>query len=306
VRSIDSVFVSTLRAFEHYSPAVRIGMCFRIGSLVVAIALVARGLGVVEIMLATFFLSILSIVAQGFTVRAYVGKIILLPSLHRETLSTIAGFGCFSWLQAVSAVVFGQADRLVIGLFLGAPAVAVYALCAQMTQTIHGVVAAGFHALFPHLSSRIETESLAELRHTVWTAFKVNLVLVIALAAPIVLLSRPILTLWMGPEFARQGWLIFSILGAGFALFALNVTAHYTLLALGQVRLVTVLNLAAGAAMILLMLLLTPKFGMVGTACARLVSGPITCLLYLPLYRMMSGNAAKSPEPPVLAAWENS
>jgi O-antigen/teichoic acid export membrane protein len=110
----------------------------------------------------------------------------------------------------------------------------------------------------------------------------------------------------MGPEFARQGWLIFSILGAGFALFALNVTAHYTLLALGQVRLVTVLNLAAGAAMILLMLLLTPKFGMVGTACARLVSGPITCLLYLPLYRMMSGNAAKSPEPPVLAAWENS
>lgn len=305
VRSIDGVFVSTVRAFERYGPAVRITMCSRIAALVAAIILVAHGRGVAEIMLATLWISAFAAVAQGFAVRAIAGKILLLPSMDRKTLSMIAGFGCFSWLQALSSVAFGQVDRIVIGVFLGAPAVACYGLCAQAAQTIHGISGAGFHVLFPHLSSRLEAEPLADLRHTVWIAFKTNLVLAGLLGLPFILLSRPILSVWMGPEFARQAWPILSILGVSFSLFALNVTAHYTLLAIGQVRLVTALNLAAGAAMLLLMLLLTPRFGMVGTACARFISGPGTCILYYPLYRLMRGRSTERPEPSVLAAWEN-
>jgi len=305
VRSIDSVFASTLRARERYSPAVRIAIFSRVGSLVAAIALVAHGYGVVKIMLATLCISTVAAVAQGIAVRVIAGKIVLWPSLHRETLSLIANFGCFSWLQAVSAVVFGQADRLVIGIFLGAPAVAIYALCAQAAQTIHGITGAGFHALFPHLSSRLETERLADLRSTIRTAFNTNLVLAALLGVPFILFSRPILSAWMGQEFARQAWPILAVLGVSFSLFALNVTAYYTLLALGKVKLVTAINLAAGAAMVLLMLLLTPRFGMVGTACARLISGPITCILYYPLYRMMRSGSVKCVEPTTLAVLEN-
>ena len=224
--------------------------------------------------------------------------------MHRETLTAIASFGCFSWLQAVSAAAFGQVDRLVVGMFLGAPAVACYAICAQAAQTIHGIVGAGFHALFPHLSARLETDPLADLRRTVGVAFKVNLILAVTLGAPVILLSRPVLSLWMGPDFARQAWPILSILGGSFALFALNVTAHYTLLALGQVRLVTVVNLVAGAATLLLMLLLTPRFGMVGTACARLICGPITCALYYPLYKKMRGISAQRTDTIAIPAWE--
>jgi len=305
VRSIDSVFASTLRAVEHYGPAVRIAICSRIGALVAAITLVALGFGAVKIMLATLCISTLAAFAQGIAVRVIAGKIVLWPSLHRETLSTIAGFGCFSWLQAVSAVAFSQVDRLVIGMFLGAPAVAIYALCAQAAQTIHGIIGAGFHALFPHLSSRLETAPLADLRHTIRKAFNTNLALAVLLGLPFILFSHPILSAWMGQEFARQAWPVLTVLGGGFALFALNVTAYYTLLALGQVKLVTALNLAAGAAMILLMLLLIPKYGMLGAACARLITGPITCILYYPLYRKLSDRSAKHPDPAALAAWEN-
>lgn len=306
IRSIDSVFVSTLRAYERYSPAVRISIYSRVATLIAAIALVARGFSVVEIMLATLCISILAAIAQGFAVRAVAGHILLLPSLHRETLRLIADFGCFSWLQAVSSAAFGQADRLVIGIFLGAPAVAVYALCAQAAQTIHGIVAAGFHALFPHLSSRLESEPLTSLRHIVWVAFKTNLALAALLGLPTIFFSRPILSLWMGPDFARQAWPILSILGGAFALFALNVTPHYAMLAIGQVRLVTFINLVAGASMLLLMLFLTPRLGAVGTASARLICGPITCLLYIKLHKMMRSKSSPAVEPPALAAWENS
>jgi O-antigen/teichoic acid export membrane protein len=305
IRSIDGVFVSTLRACQRYSAAVRISICSRIGSLLAAIALVTHGFGVAEIMLASLCIAALGVVGQGLALRAIAGKILLLPSLDCEPLSMIAEFGCFSWLQAVSAVVFSQADRLVIGLFLGAPAVACYALCAHAAQAIHGIVAAGFHALFPHLSSRYKAEAPADLRHTVWRAFQVNMAFAMFLGAPVILFSRGILYFWMGQEFARQAWPIFSILACSYSLFALNVTAHYALLAMGRVRLVTALNLIAGAAMLLLMFLLTPRFGMVGTACARLVIGPVTCVLYYPLYKLMRVKSADHPEPSAVVAWEN-
>jgi O-antigen/teichoic acid export membrane protein len=304
VRSLDGVFANAMRAFERYSPPVRISVGFRVGTLVAAVVLVAYGYGVVEIMLATLGMAACAAVAQGLALRVVVGRFALAPSFHRETLRLIAGFGAFSWLQALSAAVLGQADRLVIGFFLGAPAVAVYGLCAQAAQTIHGIVAAGFHVLFPHLSSRMEAEPLTELRRTVWRALRMNALLAVALAVPMAVLSRPTLTVWMGAPFARQGWPVLSILALGFGLFAMNVTAHYALLALGRVRLVTALNVVAGTAMLLLLLALTPKFGLVGAACARLVAGPITCALYLPLRRALRSGAAERVNGSALAMGE--
>jgi O-antigen/teichoic acid export membrane protein len=305
VRSIESVFGSTLRAFERYGPPVKISICSRLAALVAAIALAARGLGVVEIMLATLYISSVAAAAQGRAVRVTAGKIRLLPSVHRETLTMIAGFGCFSWLQALSAVIFGQADRLVIGVLLGAPAVAAYALCDQAAQSIHGTVAAVFHVLFPHLSARLERESLADVRRTLWTAFKSNAALAVLLGAPVIVLSRPILAMWISHGFAQQAWPILSILGASSALLAMNVTAHYGLLAAGRIRLVMSVNLAAGAAMLLVMIVLTSRFGAVGTACGWLIPGPVTCLLYLPLYRTFRRKSAICPEPSMTTLLEN-
>jgi O-antigen/teichoic acid export membrane protein len=296
VRSIDGVFGSTLRAFERYDTAVRISIYSRIIVLVTAIALVARGLGVVKIMLATLCVSAVAAVVQGRALKVTAGKIRLLPSLHRETLTTLAGFGCFSWLQALSAVFFGQADRLVIGMLMGAPTVAVYALCDQAAQSIHGTVAAAFHVLFPHLSTRLERESPTEVRYTLWAAFRLNVALSMLLGVPMIVLSRSILTIWISHGFAEQAWPMLSILAAGSALLAMNVTAYYGLLAAGRIRLVMSVNLAAGAAMLLAMILLTPRFGAVGTACGWLIPGPITCLLYLSLYRSFRHRSAARPE----------
>jgi O-antigen/teichoic acid export membrane protein len=67
------------------------------------------------------------------------------------------------------------------------------------------------------------------------------------------------------------------------ALLGLNVTATYALLALGRVRMVTGFNLASGAIMLLLMLYLTPRFGIKGIAFARLSYALISLLLYIPL-----------------------
>jgi O-antigen/teichoic acid export membrane protein len=107
----------------------------------------------------------------------------------------------------------------------------------------------------------------------------------------------------MGGAFAQQAWVVLSIVAMGFGLLAFNITGHYALLALGHVRLVSLLNLAGGSAMLAAMVLLTPRFGLAGVAVGRLIYGPITLLMYWRLRTIFNEGAdAPSSAVPLLAA----
>jgi O-antigen/teichoic acid export membrane protein len=170
---------------------------------------------------------------------------------------------------------------------MGAPAVAYYGLCVQAAQPIHGLISSGLHFLFPHLSTRLPVAPLSEIRRKVAMAFKVNIALLGVLSLPLILFGSGILTSWVGPAFGQQPLMMFPTIVFSFALLGINVTAHYALLAVGHVRVVTYLNLLAGIVMLLVMAILIPKHGLQGAAWARLVYGPITCLAYFYLYRII-------------------
>jgi O-antigen/teichoic acid export membrane protein len=288
MRSIESVFISTLRAFETYGATVRISICSRIVILVFAIVLTRCGCNVVWIMIATLFISGAGTIAQALALKAKIGDFSPLPLWHPKTVISIATFGSFSWLQAISAVVFSHADRLFVGLLMGAPAIAYYGLCVQAAQPIHGLISSGMHFLFPHLSARYPVASLSEIRSKVMLAFKINGALVFALSLPVIVFGSRFLTLWIGSTFERPPLLMFPTIVCGYALLGMNITAHYALLAAGHVRVVTYLNLLAGIAMLLVMAILIPSHGLQGAALARLVYGPVTCLAYIYVYRIIS------------------
>ena len=304
VKSVEGVFISTLRAFETYGPTVRIAIAARFAILASAIVLTILKHDVVWIMVATFVLSVVGMLGQAFALRYKIGRFSPVPSWHRRTVSNISVFGSLSWLQAVSSVVFSQADRFVVAFFMGAPAVAYYGLCTQAAQPIHGLVSSAMHFLFPHLSMRYPVAPIAEIRRKVALAIKVNFLLVSVLSLPVVFFGNYILKIWIGSAFDRQPRFLFPIIVCSFALLGLNITAHYALLAVGQVRVVTYLNLFAGVTMLLLMFLLIPGHGLQGGALARLAYGPITCLAYLQLRRVIWGSGKQAPLPQSTALYE--
>jgi len=294
VRAIESVCISTQRAFERYGAAVRISILARLLTLVAAIALALRGRGITSIMVATAILMVVGTLAQLARLQQHLGAASLLPSFDRSATAALFAFGAFSWLQAVSGVIFSQADRLILGVNLGATAVTTYALCVQMAQPIHGLTAAGLHFLFPHLSLRFASSDISGMRRSVFSALALNLLTALILTAGLILFGPRLLALWMGPAFASQSSAMLSLLAVGYGLLALNVTAHYSLLAMGRVRLITALNVAGGIAMLLAMAALVHSRGVQGAALARLCYGPITCLLYLPLFRLLRKAPAAS------------
>jgi O-antigen/teichoic acid export membrane protein len=287
VRAIESVCISTQRAFERYGAAVRISIVARLLTLAAAAVLTHFGLGVVSIMVATAVLLLLGTIAQLVRLQQLLGAISLLPAFDRVATYALFSFGTFSWLQAVSTVIFSQVDRLILGVWLGASAVAAYALCVQMAQPIYGIAASGLHFLFPYLSGRRVTTPLATLRAPILKAFAVNLLLVFVGVAVALLFGKPLLNAWIGADIARSAAMVLAPIVWSFALLGLNVTAYYALLALGHVRTVTVLNFIGGTVMLLAMIWLLPRFGVHGVAMARLFYGSIALLMYYPLARLL-------------------
>jgi O-antigen/teichoic acid export membrane protein len=290
IRSIESVFVSTLRAFERYGPPVKLNVFLRSIVVVSAVVLAAIGRGVVSIMLATLFWSALIVVLQAVAARRVAGFLNPLPTFSREALAEVFSFGCFSWLQALAAVVFGYADRFLVAAMLGTAPVAIYVLCVQATQPIHGLAAAAFNFVFPHISSRNEAGEVDGPRRVFRLALFASAGLALALALPLIVFGRSLLGFWMGNTVASEGHLVLALLAVAYAFLALNIVPHYALLAFGRVRLVSGLNVSSGILLVILMAIFVPNLGLAGAALGRVLYSLFLAVPYL----LASRNAFRS------------
>jgi O-antigen/teichoic acid export membrane protein len=161
---------------------------------------------------------------------------------------------------------------------------AYYSICVQAALPIHGIAAAGLQILFPYLGARLGVLSVAAMRKKFAVAFAANVTLVAVLAFPVIFGSRLVLRLWLGEDFAEHASVTLSIMAVGFALVGLDVTGFYVLMALGRIKMIALVNMAAAIAMLAAIAILAPRFGIVGAAVGRLVFGPITWIIYRPLY----------------------
>jgi O-antigen/teichoic acid export membrane protein len=299
IRALESVSISTLRAFERYGAAVRISIGVRLLTLALAALLAYNGRETVSIMAVTAFLMLLGTCVQFFRLHRFLGSDPLWPAFNREATRALFGFGVYSWLQAIAGILFSQVDRLLLGVSLGAVAVASYALCVQLAQPLFGLTAAGLHFLFPYISGRVDTVSRSTLRRTLRKAFGVNLLLVSIGTALLLVFGQRLLHAWAGAAIAQTAAPFFPLVIIGSALLGLSVTGCYALLALGKVRSVAWLSIFAGVAMLLMMVWLLPRRGVQGLATARLFYGCFSLLLYIPLLRSL---VSRSPGPSVSPA----
>lgn len=294
LRAVETAGVSTLRGFEQYRITVQISVSTRLLTLGTAAALVLLGHGIVSILLATAAFLLVGACLQLLHASRIVGRAALWPRFQREETRLLLRLGFFAWLQSLGGVIFSQADRILLGVSLGAVAVAPYALCVQFAQPIFGLTASGLHFLFPYLSGHAGNRSSGEFRRSVILAFVCNLLLVACGAAFLRLAGVWLIRVWAGPGVAHSAAGILTPIVAGSALMGLGVTGTYAMQALGLFRTVACISLAGHSAMLLLMLYLLHHSGLTGLAFSRLGYGVVALIVYLPLFARLFG-AAPAP-----------
>ena len=286
-RAIESVCISTQRAFERYGRAVRISVLARLLSAVLAGAMSAAYHSAGSIMVVTAALTALGVCAQIVEVKHLLHAKSLAPSFDSEATRSLVRFGVFSWLLAVCGVAFNQADRLIGGTSQGAAGVVVYALCAQLAQPIYGVAASGLHFVFPYLAGRRVSSTTAELRRAVLLTFTANVALVLAGACLLLYWGEGILHTWVGKSIAAEARRILPTVVLGSAALGLSITGSYAMLAFGRVKTVAWLNAAGAATMLLAIVWLLPGDGVGAIAVGRMLYGVIALFIYAPLTSLL-------------------
>ena len=283
VRAVETVCVSTQRAFERYGTAMRISIAGRLLGLAAAAVMSIFARGVVDIMAAALGFACLALLVQLLRLGQLLQSWELTPSFDRAATRELLQFGIFAWLLSASGVVFGQADRLVGGASMGASAIVSYALCAQLSQPIYGLTAAGLHFLFPYVARLRVTSTIRELRRILAIAFLANVLMVLSGTGLLLAFSERILHALAIDPIARASAPLFLPVLAGSALLACSVTGSYAMLALGRVRQVALLNAAGALALLLVISCYLSGFGVTALIAGRVAFALIALLVYVPL-----------------------
>lgn len=305
LRAVEAVFASTQRAFEIFRDNVRINTAVRLLTLTSAALLALAGHRTVSIMAETAIFFLAGAFLQFRQARKLLGGASLLPIFQPRETRLLLGFGVFTWIQALGGVIFGQFDRVFLGVSLGAVAVAPYSLCVQFAHPIFGLTASGLGFLFPYLSGRAGTVPAAELERTLLKAFLVNFALVACGATILLIFGNRFIEIWAGHAVAQSAAKILPSIVAGSALMGLSVTGTYAMCALGLFRAVAAISLSTRAALLLLMVYLVHHDGLQGLATSRIFYGALALLIYLPLFqRFAESRRTSNSTAPLLMACE--
>jgi O-antigen/teichoic acid export membrane protein len=295
IRSIESIGITTQRAFEQYRGSVQISGSARLLTLASAAILAIFHQHIPIILIATGFFLSSSALVQLLRAKQLLLHTPIRPFFQPYETRFLLNAGIFVWLQALGGVIFGQLDRILLGLFLGATAVAPYSLCVQFAHPLFGAVASGLHFFFPYLSTQAGLVPNSTLRQTVLKAFACNLSLVCLGATLLFLVGDHLLTIWGGADIGQSARKIFPLIVIASALMGLSVTGTYAMQAFGLFKTVALLTLAGRAITLILMLYLLKHMGLRGLATGRVLYGLISLYLYVPLFRFLNEKRTVSP-----------
>ena len=279
-RFLDSVFQSTIYGYERYDLAAKVRMVVNIVTVGVNVLLVASGYSVVEILLATIGILVLSGAAKAIVSKyLLIKELIFLPTINRKALKEIFSFGFYSWLQGIGGILLGQVDRILIVSLLNTSALTYYTVCLQLAQQIHALLSKAVSFLFPLSSAAKETGDLDRMRRIYFKGINFTTTAGVAIGLPIFLFSHNILSLWMRVEFANEAAAVLRVLAFVFTLLAAgSILPYYYMNGTGFVRLNTFLGMISGAIVTIASLLLIPWLGILGAALARVANLPIGVL----------------------------
>lgn len=281
LEQIDNVFSSAIKGAEQFGPAARVEVVSKTAQVLVAAIVLLKWTELPALYTALLLVAVTRLFAKAIIARRLLGLSNLRPSL--TGVPEILYFAKWGWLQGIGGVLFGVADRLLVGSLLGATSLAYYSIASQLALQVHAITVAGVSVVLPTLSRKLANGRPFSLQRVAKLVMAANFALCTALASTLLIFGRDLLNFWLGFGTAQYVISILPYLVFAYWLIALNATPHYLLLSLGRFRFVAASNLVAGFLLILAISAVVTAYGLEGVAAARILYGGVILINFAPV-----------------------
>jgi O-antigen/teichoic acid export membrane protein len=190
---------------------------------------------------------------------------------------SLMNYGGWITLSSIILPVLNTLDQIVIGKTLGVSAVTYYSVPMNLVMRSQVFTSSLARTLFPRLSSLPRDEAIAISER----AMMVSGILYGGLCAAGIFLMRPFLDLWMGPPFTTLAGTVAIVLLVGSWPNALTFAPYTLLQGQGRPDITAKLHAAQMVPYVLLLLLLTHTFGILGAAMAFVCRGYADCSMLI-------------------------
>jgi len=152
-----------------------------------------------------------------------------LPSF--EDFREVFSFGSLSFLANLSLLAMGVFDKIFIGALLGPMAVAFYSVPLSLVAKLEQVLVKFAQAILPRFSEvSAQGDGVSGGRNNIYDlSFSATVFISIGLGVGLIVLSEPLLTLWMGVDFCENSVWILRGLVLGYMFKMFNVVPSFIL-----------------------------------------------------------------------------
>lgn len=208
-------------------------------------------------------------------------------SFSREEVRPLVSFSRWVMVSNTAGPMFAYMERFIIATVLSVSMVSFYALPFELVSKILILPSSIVPALFPffsyHGAGRRSIVSGASAR-----AFKYLLFFMTPAAVVFVIFARPILQLWVGPDFAARSTVVLQLLAIAFFLNAFAQIPYTSVQALGRPDQKAILDAIALPTFVVCSWWLTRHWGINGAAAAKLLITIADCAFLFAFARRLN------------------
>lgn len=276
-----SVFGAIVRGFMDPYMTSLISIVTSLTVVTVNIVMLLAGYGIVPLVAAITAIRTLSYFAYWRNARRVFPPLQIRAGAFRASrLRELTGFSMALLLIDLANKLNYSTDAIVIGTYMSTAAVASWAIAQRPVDLAQRFSNELNLAVFPLVVSNAALGRDDRLRTIFLYGTQLSLAVVIVLAICLILLARPVIALWVGPDFGDSVSVVYVL--AFVLMIRIGSAAATTLLeGAGQHRLLAVSTVAAGIANLLLSLLLVRSFGLLGVALGTLIPLSAVALLVI-------------------------
>lgn len=225
-----------LSGLQRYDILAGITFIMSIVNLVVVFIVLSLGNGIIELVFYTIITGLFSFILMAYFIQKLLPYVTLSRKyVRRGMFRQLFDLGISVFLLSIFVMVIYYTDRLVIGLFVGISLITFYQAAWKVQAISARISEIGVQAVIPAASELDAKDNIKGIREMYLRGTKYVLAFFLALAIPVIFLSREILTLWMGKEYMPY-YMIVIILTIAMFFDTNNYVASQILIGMNKIK----------------------------------------------------------------------
>ena len=240
---------------------------FRLLGIVLVPIVLYVGWGIVGAVSVLLSVAILTLLGHIF-VSGRLLKELFRFSIERDLIRPLLKFG-YPWaISGIAAILLVNLEKIVLTRLTSVKDLAYYSVAYLLANTATLLSGSLIQSLIPAFSQLLKPEKKEELNELFARSLKINLIGIVPILMFLFVAAEPFFTIWAGADFGRESSLPFYVLLFGLFSNVIAYIPYSVLLASGRTDFFAKIYWLELFPYILLLVILTAKFGAVGAAAA--------------------------------------